>query len=457
MSAEETYMENETNKKTVDGGEVILFTKEMKRDYKILVPTMLPMHFRMIVKILGTFGYDIDILDEYGKHISECGLKYVHNDTCYPAILVIGQFINALQSGNYDPDKTALLLMQTGGGCRASNYISLLRKALKKAGYPQVPVISFNLAGVEKHPGFQLTLPILHRLMYAVFYGDLLMLLRNQCTPYELEQGAAQRLAEQWTDRLVNEMNEKGALKYKHVKENYAAMVRDFAKIPKIDVKKVRVGVVGEIFVKYSPLGNNNLEKFLTSEGAEVVVPGLMDFCLYCLVNGIYDTELYGTGKLRAFASKIIYKIFLKKQQDIIDVIRENSDFNPPTLFSVTTGLVDGYISHGTKMGEGWLLCAEMLELIHMGVDNIVCTQPFGCLPNHIAGKGMMKPIKEKHEGVNIVAIDYDAGATQINQENRLKLMLSTARANLEENEQKVRQKAENGGKINKKAEEIYK
>ena len=234
-------------------------------------------------------------------------------------------------------------------------------------------------------------------------------------------------------------------------------MVRDFANIPKIDVKQVRVGVVGEIFVKYSPLGNNNLEKFLTSEGAEVVVPGLMDFCLYCLVNGIYDTELYGTGKLRAFASKIIYKIFLKKQQDIIDVIRENSDFNPPTLFSVTTGLVDGYISHGTKMGEGWLLCAEMLELIHMGVDNIVCTQPFGCLPNHIAGKGMMKPIKEKHEGVNIVAIDYDAGATQINQENRLKLMLSTARANLEENEQKVRQKAENGGIINKKAEEIYK
>ncbi len=426
-------MSEENQKKTVEGDKVILFTKEMKKTYKILVPTMLPMHFRMIVKILGTYGYDMDILDTTGKHISETGLKYVHNDTCYPAILVIGQFINALQSGKYDPDHTALMLMQTGGGCRASNYISLLRKALKKAGYPQVPVVSFTLAGVEKHPGFKLTLPILHRLMYAVYYGDLLMLLRNQVMPYELESGAAERLAEEWTDRLVAEMNDTGALNYGHIKQNYTAIVKDFAKIPKTNVKKVKVGVVGEIFVKYSPLGNNNLEKFLLSEGAEVVVPGLMDFCLYCLVNGIYDTQLYGTGKLRAFGSKFLYKIFLNKTKDIIDIIKENSDFNPMTLFSKTTELVDGYISHGTKMGEGWLLCAEMLELIHMGVDNIVCTQPFGCLPNHIAGKGMMKPIKERHEGVNIVAIDYDAGATVINQENRLKLMLSNAKSNLEQ------------------------
>ncbi|MGN0557791.1 MAG: 2-hydroxyglutaryl-CoA dehydratase [Acutalibacteraceae bacterium] len=420
------------NTKTIGGDEVLLFTKEMKKTHKILVPTMLPMHFRMIVKILGTYGYDMDILDEYGKHISECGLKYVHNDTCYPAILVIGQFINALKSGKYDPDKTALMLMQTGGGCRASNYISLLRKALKKAGYPNVPVVSFTLAGVESHPGFKLTIPILHRLMYAVFYGDLLMLLRNQCTPYELEKGSAERLAEQWTDRLVDEMNDRGALNYQHIKQNYAAIVKDFAKLPRLSVKKVKVGVVGEIFVKYSPLGNNNLESFLMNEGAEVVVPGLMDFCLYCLVNGIYDKELYGTGTLRAAGSRVLYKMLLKKQQDIIDVITENSDFAPPTLFSVTTELTEGYIHHGTKMGEGWLLCAEMLELIHMGVNNIVCTQPFGCLPNHIAGKGMMKPIKERHEGVNIVAIDYDPGATQINQENRLKLMLSNAKMNLE-------------------------
>ena len=425
-------MANNTNSATHQSGP-ILFTKEMKKDYKILVPNMLPMHFRMISKIFGTYGYDMEILDSYGKHISECGLKYVHNDTCYPAILVIGQFIDALNSGKYDVNKTALMLMQTGGGCRASNYISLLRKALKKAGYENVPVVSFTLAGVEKHPGFKLTLPILHRLMYAVFYGDLLMLLRNQCTPYELEEGAAERLAESWTDRLVNEMTQKGAMKYEHIKHNYTEIVKDFAKIPRINEQKIKVGVVGEIFVKYSPLGNNNLEKFLISEGAEVVVPGLMDFCLYCLVNGIIDTELYGTGKIRSFGSKFLYKMLLKKTGDIIEIIKNNSDFLPPTLFSKTLSLCDGFIGKGTKMGEGWLLCAEMLELAHMGVNNIVCTQPFGCLPNHIAGKGMMKPIKEKHPEVNIVAIDYDAGATAINQENRIKLMLSTAKANMDE------------------------
>lgn len=426
-------MNNKKINPTVSGDEVILFTKEMKKTYKILVPTMLPMHFRFIMKILRNQGYDIELLETSGKHISECGLKYVHNDTCYPAILVIGQFINALQSGNYDPDKTALMLMQTGGGCRASNYISLLRKALKKAGYPQIPVISFNLAGVENHPGFKLTLPLLRKLMYAVYYGDLLMLLRNQCKPYELEVGSAERLAEKWTDRLVDEMNSKGALNYNHVKQNYVQIVKDFNNIPRINIKKVKVGVVGEIFVKYSPLGNNNLESFLNSEGAEVVVPGLMDFCLYCLVNGIYDTELYGTGKTRCAGSKVLYKMLLKKTQDIIDIITENSHYEPPTLFSTTTKLIDGYIGKGTKMGEGWLLCAEMLELIHMGVNNIVCTQPFGCLPNHIAGKGMMKPIKERYEGVNIVAIDYDAGATAINQENRIKLMLSNGKMMLDE------------------------
>ena len=437
-------MANRNDNKTVGADDVILFTKEMKKTYKILVPNMLPMHFRMMIKLLCKYGgYDMEVLFDSGKHISECGLKYVHNDTCYPAILVIGQFINALQSGKYDPDKTALMLMQTGGGCRASNYISLLRKALKKAGYGQVPVVSFTLAGVEKHPGFKLTLPILIRLMYAVFYGDLLMTLRNQCIPYELEQGASERLANQWTDRLVEEMNVASSMKYSHVKENYRNIVRDFAKLPKTNVKKVKVGVVGEIFVKYSPLGNNNLEDFLIKEGAEVIVPGLMDFCLYCLVDGIYDSELYGVHKIKGKGSKLIYKYFLKKQKDIIDIITENSDFQPPTPFSVTEKLIDSYIGKGVKMGEGWLLCAEMLELIHMGVNNIVCTQPFGCLPNHISGKGMMKPIKERNPGVNIVAIDYDAGATRINQENRLKLMLSNAKVILEEQEKKLQNNAE--------------
>lgn len=410
----------------------VSFTKEMKQNYTILVPTMLPMHFKMIMQILENYGYKLDLLETSGKEIAECGLKYVHNDTCYPAILVIGQFINALQSGKYDPHKVALMLFQTGGGCRASNYISLLRKALKKAGYEYVPVISFNLVGLEKHPGFKLTLPILHRMLYGVTFGDLLMLLKNQCKPYELIAGESERLADEWTKRLTDEMQQKGRLSYKTIKENYSKIIDDFAAIQKNKVQKVKVGVVGEIFVKYSPLGNNNLEDFLVSEGAEVTVPGLLDFCLYCVYNNILDYKLYGRNRITHFFAKFAYRFLTKKQQDVIDIIKEEGSFNPPTPFDHTRTLTQGYINTGAKMGEGWLLTAEMLELAESGVKNIVCTQPFGCLPNHICGKGMMKPIKEKNQGVNIVAIDYDASATAINQENRIKLMLANAKTEAE-------------------------
>lgn len=407
----------------------VLFTVEMKKDYKILIPNMLPMHFKLIIEILNKHGYNAELLEDSGKHISECGLKYVHNDTCYPAILVIGQFIHALQSGKYDPDKTALLLMQTGGGCRASNYISLLRKALKKAGYPQVPVISFNLAGIENHPGFKVTLSLLHQLLYAVLYGDLLMLLKNQCLPYEVNKGNTEAVCEKWTKRLASKLvNER--ISYRNVKNDYVKIAKDFKRIKRRKEDKLKVGVVGEIFVKYSPLGNNNLEDFLIKEGAEVVVPGLLDFCLYCVFNNIYDTKLYGVNKPLAAVYKFAYKFLTSKQKDIIKIVCENSDFAPMGSFEHTVTLTKGFIGRGTKMGEGWLLCAEMIELAEMDVKNIVCTQPFGCLPNHIAGKGMMKPIKERIPGVNIVAIDYDPGATAINQENRIKLMLANGRLN---------------------------
>ncbi|MDD4421732.1 MAG: 2-hydroxyacyl-CoA dehydratase, partial [Eubacteriales bacterium] len=374
-----------------------------------------------------TYGYNAVLLDDRGKNIKELGLRYVHNDTCYPALLVIGQFIEALQSGNYDENKVALLLTQTGGGCRASNYLALLRKALAKAGYPQVPVISFNVVGMEKNPGFKITLPLLHRLMYAAFYGDLLMLLRNQCKPYEINSDESERLAERWTDTLTAQMAQNRIL-YKKVKENYTAIIKDFESIPKRTENKIKVGIVGEIFVKFSPLGNNHLEDFLFSEGAEVVMPGLVDFCLYVVYDGIVDYKLYNIRWLKSVLTSIVYKIFIKKQQDIIDLITKNSSFMPPTSFEKTRTLTKDYIGLGAKMGEGWLLCAEMLELVEQGVNNIVCTQPFGCLPNHIMGKGMMKPIRERHSNVNIVAIDYDPGATNINQENRIKLMLSNAK-----------------------------
>lgn len=407
----------------------VAFTEEMKKDYTILVPPMLPMHFKMIISVLRTYGYTLELLEDTGPHIADMGLKYVHNDTCYPAILMIGEFMNAILSGKYDPHKVAIIMFQTGGGCRASNYISLLRKALKKAGYGYVPVISFSLAGIEDHPGFKLTLPKLHGMLYAVVYGDLLLSLSNQCRPYEINKGQTKALADSWTKKLGRELGSGAKIRYNDIKENYKKIVADFAAIPLEKRRAVKVGIVGEIFVKYSPLGNNNLEDFLVSEGAETVVPGLMDFCLYCVYNNINDYRLYRRGSVfYMLLCKLAYKFVCDKKRDVCRIIEEDGNFEPLTDFTHTPSLTKGYIGTGTKMGEGWLLTAEMIELSKMGVKNIVCTQPFGCLPNHICGKGMMKLVKEKNPDVNIVAIDYDAGATQVNQVNRLKLMLANAK-----------------------------
>lgn len=415
------------------------FTEDMIKTHTILVPTMLPMHFKMILAYLRTYGYHLELLETSGPNIAETGLKYVHNDTCYPAILVIGQFMDAIQSGKYDPDKLALVLFQTGGGCRASNYISLLRKALKKAGYEQIPVISISFQGMEKHPGFRLNVSKFRGMMYGVLYGDLLMTLVNQVRPYELEKGAAQKLADHWTEELGVQLGT-GKVSYKEVLANYQRIIDSFAAIPVEKRNAVKVGVVGEIFVKYSPLGNNNLEQFLTDEGAEVVVPGLMDFVLYCVYNFILDYKLYGRNYKGYLLGNVAFKYLNGKKQDLIDLLKADGRFDAPTPFDRTATLADGYLGLGAKMGEGWLLTSEMIELIESGCKNIVCTQPFGCLPNHIVGKGMMKPIKERNPQVNIVAIDYDTSSSQVNQENRLKLMLSNARANLKEEQEAAAQ-----------------
>ena len=413
-----------------------IYTEEMKRErYTILVPNMLPMHFQMMVPIMRQFGYNIEVMDNYGKRLAELGLKYVHNDTCYPAILVIGQLIDAIESGKYDPHKIALLMTQTGGGCRASNYIFLLRKALKKAGYEYIPVVSFNISGMEKESAFQLSAPLLLRLLLAVLYGDLLMQLRNQCRPYERNFGDTDALAKRWTDRLTREMEKGGGLlgSYLKMKTYYREMVRDFAAIPMDRTKKkVKVGIVGESFVKFSPLGNNHLDDFLVSEGAEVIMPGFLDFCLYTAYNVIEDYKLYGRGKRTVGIYRLAYQFLLKNRRVLNDAIRKEGTFSSSVDFEYSRKRAAEYIGLGVKMGEGWLLTAEMLELADDGAQGIVCTQPFGCLPNHIVGKGMMKPIKEGNRDVNIVAIDYDAGATQINQENRIKMMLANAREVLE-------------------------
>ena len=400
----------------------------MKSDYVILAPDMLPMHFKLILRVLRNEGYNIELLENNDPTIPETGLKYVHNDTCYPAILVIGQFLEAIKSGKYDPDKTALIMFQTGGGCRASNYISLIRKALAKSGYGHIPVISFSLSDLEKHPGWKLSFPLVRKLLYVVLYADIIKLLMNQCIPYEINKSDSLKKSEELMQYLTNGIADRTLISYREIKKNFIYIIKEFAAIPLKREKKIKVGIVGEIFVKYSPLGNNNLEEFLQNEGAEVVMPGLLDFCLYSVYNVLVDHKLYGTNKLLKHVYGFMFDFLIKKQKDVIDLINTYSDFEPPTPFHKVISLCDGVINVGVKMGEGWLLTAEMLELYDQNVKNIVCAQPFGCLPNHICGKGMMKPLKESRPDINIVAIDYDASASRVNQENRIKLMLSNAR-----------------------------
>ncbi|MBQ1179873.1 MAG: 2-hydroxyacyl-CoA dehydratase [Methanocorpusculum sp.] len=409
----------------------LLFTEEMAKEYTLVVPQMLPVTFRMLVKLLELErGYHIEVLETNTQKVVETGLKYVHNDMCYPAILSIGQLIEAAESGRYDTHKLALMITQTGGGCRASNYIHLLRKALKKAGLEYIPVISINLSGMEKNPGFKLSLKLGVRCVFAMMYGDLLVHIGNQCRPYEVEKGATDALIESWTDKLVDLFTENKGLGFGAMRRYMREIVADFAKIERTNEKKPRVGIVGEIYVKYAPLGNNNLEEFLLKEGAEPVVPGVTDFIIFKVNNRYVDVGLYGGSIFKKIGMWIFQNFVIKCQNIMIEVIEEEGTFRPMSHFSELQELVKGYLGYGNKMGEGWLLTAEMLELIHSGTNNIVCTQPFGCLPNHVAGKGMMRKLKDDYPDSNIVAVDYDPGATKINQENRIKLMLANASRN---------------------------
>lgn len=407
--------------------EYTVFTEEMKKDYKILVPTMLPIHFEMLLGILKKYGYNAELLKTEHNAIKEYGLKYVHNDTCYPAQVVIGQLIDAIENGGYNKDKIALMITQTGGGCRASNYISLLRKALNNAGYGHIPVISLNFSGLDDS-AMKITAPMLIRFVYAIIFGDLIMCLKNQCLPYEVNKGETDKVSTKYINEIIGILT-KDKLNKKQIKKEYIKIIYDFKNI-ELDksVKKLKVGIVGEIFVKFSPLGNNDLEKLLVENDGEVVMSGLLDFCLYCIYNTIVDAKLYGIGKIKSLIYRVVYLYALGKQRMLINAIKKNSDFTPPSYFKNTVKIVKDYISLGVKMGEGWLLTAEMLELIHQGVKSIVCTQPFGCLPNHIVGKGMIKIIKENNPDVNIVPIDYDASASKVNQENRIKLMMASSR-----------------------------
>ena len=408
--------------------EHIQFTKEMREaGYTILAPNMLEFHFKLMEKVFHLNGYNVEILHNDGPNVMAEGLKYVHNDTCVPALLVIGQFIDALHSGKYDLNKVALAITQTGGGCRASNYIFLLRKALKKAGLGHIPVISVNMSGLESCSGFKLTLPLIRQVIASLVYGDCIMHVSNQIRPYERKKGATDELIRHWNDALIEEFNNGRGLSHKEMSANLKKIVADFDAIDRSREQKTRVGIVGEIYVKYSPLGNNRLEEFLRTQDCEYMLPGLMGFILFKIDNRIEDVKLYGGNPLKKLLCTFLLRYVEKMEKMLIDAVSTVPAFVPPSPFQHTKSLVDGVIGYGSKMGEGWLLTAEMLELAENGYENIICTQPFGCLPNHICGKGMIRKLTQVHPGINIVPIDYDLSATKVNQENRIRLMLAVA------------------------------
>ena len=414
----------------IDNTERVEFTEEMRKEYTILAPNMLDIHFSMVENLFHSAGYKVKMLRNYDQSVIDEGLKYVHNDTCYPALLTIGQMISALKSGEYDVNKTALLMTQTGGGCRASNYIHLLRKGLKNAGLGQVPVISLSLGNMEKNSGFKLTFGMMVKALAALAYGDLLTTLKNQTKPYEVNMGETDALVKHWVELLSVKFEKGRACTPFSIKKFMKQIVDSFMKIKTEARDCVKVGIVGEIYVKYSPLANNELEKFLHEQGCEVNVPGIMGFFMHVLGNGVDDVDLYGGSKLKRFKSKFALWLIGKYEKYINEPLAAAGRYTVPATYEHLRKLVGPIMGHGCKMGEGWLLTAEMMELCESGYGNIVCAQPFGCLPNHIVGKGMIRTIREYYPDSNIVAVDYDPGATKVNQENRIKLMLSVAREN---------------------------
>ena len=407
------------------------FTPEMKKTHTILIPNMAITQFRLLEYALRYDGYKCEILGNCGSAVAQLGLKYVHNDTCYPALLVIGQFLDALNSGKYDLDHTALLITQTGGGCRATNYIGFIRRALKKAGMEQIPVISLNLGGIESNPGFHLNAELLLRAAYAATFGDIFMRCVYRMRPYEQEKGSVDAVHAKWLKVTQDFVTAKHMSFFKFNKL-CRAIIRDFDAIPiKEDLRKPRVGIVGEILVKFSPAGNNHLVELLESEGAEAVMPDLLDFMLYCFYNQIYKAEELGMSKKTARISSLGIWAIERLRGAAAREFAKSKHFTPPAHIRDLVEYAKPIVSIGNQTGEGWFLTGEMVELIHSNVPNIVCCQPFGCLPNHVVGKGVIKELRHQYPESNIVAIDYDPGASEVNQLNRIKLMLSTANKNL--------------------------
>ena len=408
-----------------------IFTKEMKKDYTILCPQMSPIHFDLLGPAIEASGYHVEMLQE-SRTAVDVGLKYVNNDACYPSLIVVGQIMDALLSGRYDLDKVAVFMTQTGGGCRASNYVGFIRRALEKAGMEQIPVISINLSKLEANPGFSFTVPMMIRAIQAVVYGDVFMRTVYRMRPYELEKGATDALHEKWKKICINDLKRTPSMS--RFNKILRDMIREFDQIP-IDetLKKPRVGIVGEILVKFLPQANNHLVELLEREGAEAVMPDMLDFFLYCFYNSNFKAEKLGMKSSTARLCNIGIAALEYVRKTARREFENSVHFDPPARIENLGEMADSFVSLGNQTGEGWFLTGEMLELIHNGVGNIVCTQPFGCLPNHIVGKGVIKELRHAHPESNIIAVDYDPGASEVNQLNRIKLMLSTAQKNLED------------------------
>ena len=409
----------------------VVFTEEMRDSYTILCPQMSPIHFELLEPAFQAAGYHLVVLDNDNRDSVDVGLKYVNNDACYPSLMVVGQIMSAVMSGKYDMTKTAILISQTGGGCRASNYIGFIRRALEKAGYKDVPVISINLSGLEKNPGFKFTPQLIQHGLYALEFGDIFMRCLYRTRPYEEVPGSANALHEKWKERVIAFISRKGFVSHRKYKKMCREIIRDFDRLPMKDIKKPKVGVVGEILVKFLPAANNYLVDLLESEGAEAVVPDLTDFLLYCFYNQNFKAEHLGMSRKSARVSNLGIKFFEWLRSAARDEFEKSEHFDPPAHIETLAKYASEIVSQGNQTGEGWFLTGEMLELIHTGTNNIVCTQPFACLPNHVVGKGVIKKLRHQYPLSNIVAIDYDPGASEVNQLNRIKLMLSTANKNL--------------------------
>ena len=416
----------------------VYFTKEMKKNYTILCPQMSPIHFDLIEPAVRSCGYNLEVLQNSDRTAIDTGLKYVNNDACYPSLIVVGQIMDALLSGKYDLEHTAVIMSQTGGGCRASNYIGFIRRALERAGMPQIPVISLNANGMETNPGFKITLPLLTKAMQAVVYGDLFMRVLYATRPYEAKAGSANALHEKWKAICIKSL-QKHSLSMAEFNRNIRGIIHDFDELPRRDVQKPRVGIVGEILVKFSPLANNHVVELLEAEGAEAVMPDLLDFLLYCFYNSNFKADNLGGKRSTAHLCNMGISLLEYFRRTCRLELERSTHFLPPARIQDLASMAKHYVSLGNQTGEGWFLTGEMLELIHSGTTNIICTQPFGCLPNHIVGKGVIKELRASHPEANIIAVDYDPGASEVNQLNRIKLMLSTAQKNLPERKKESR------------------